>query len=43
MVYELFYHPGFTGRLEPVLTLLSDAGVEYELSRESWRWVQLVP
>lgn len=34
MVYELFYHPGFTGRLEPVLTLLADAGVDYELSRE---------
>lgn len=34
MVYELFYHDGFTGRLEPVLTLLADAGEDYTLSRE---------
>eukprot|EP01043_Picozoa_sp_COSAG02_P093117 COSAG02_NODE_29663_length_565_cov_0.978541_1_plen_102_part_00 len=35
MVYELFYWPGFTGRLEPILTLLADAGIEYEISREN--------
>ena len=33
MPYELFYHPGFTGRIEPVLLLLHDAGIAYELSR----------
>ena len=32
--YTLYYHAGFTGRIEPVLTLLADAGVQYELSRE---------
>eukprot|EP01043_Picozoa_sp_COSAG02_P000451 COSAG02_NODE_8_length_60691_cov_104.994752_17_plen_159_part_00 len=36
MVYELIYHPGFTGRLEPILTLLSDAGIEYEISSETF-------
>ena len=35
MVYELYYHPGFTGRLEPILTLLADAGIKYEINRET--------
>lgn len=47
MVYELFYHPGFTGRLEPILTLLADAGIKYKINREtlslshSWRTASL--
>ena len=31
--YELHYWPSFTGRVEPVLMLLSDAGVPFTLER----------
>jgi glutathione S-transferase len=33
-MYELFYWPNFTGRIEPILLLLHDAGVDYTLVRD---------